>query len=172
MPQPIRSGAQAGAGAWLRQPATHAILAPGITQIIAWGTTLYALGVLGRPIAEDTGWSQSLVFGGLSIGLLVSAGVSTLVGRAIDRRGGRAVMGLGSLLMAAGLILLALVQSRVTYLLAWAFLALPCACAFTMPPSRRSCKCHSLARPARDFLPDAIRRFRLDRVLADRAPLE
>jgi MFS family permease len=120
----VRSDAEAGAGAWLRQPATHAILALGITQIIAWGTTLYALGVLGKPIAEATGWSQSLVFGGLTIGLLVSAAVSTLVGRGIDRRGGRAVMGLGSLLMAAGLVLLALVQSPAAYLLAWAFLGL------------------------------------------------
>ncbi|HEU0158380.1 MAG TPA: MFS transporter [Hyphomicrobiaceae bacterium] len=120
----VSSGAEVGAGAWLRQPATHAILALGITQIIAWGTTLYALGVLGKPIAEDTGWSQSLVFGGLTIGLLVSAAVSTLVGRGIDRRGGRAVMGLGSLLMAAGLVLLALVESPAAYLLAWAFLGL------------------------------------------------
>ena len=56
----------------LRHPATIAILALGITQIIAWGTTLYALGVLGKPIAADTGWSQSLVFGGLTVGLLVS----------------------------------------------------------------------------------------------------
>ena len=120
----VRSDAEVGAGAWLRQPATHAILALGITQIIAWGTTLYALGVLGKPIAEDTGWSQSLVFGGLTIGLLVSAAVSTLVGRGIDRRGGRAVMGLGSLLMAAGLVLLALAQSPAAYLLAWAFLGL------------------------------------------------
>jgi MFS family permease len=120
----VQSDAEVGAGAWLRQPATHAILALGITQIIAWGTTLYALGVLGKPIAEDTGWSQSLVFGGLTIGLLVSAAVSTLVGRGIDRRGGRAVMGLGSLLMAAGLVLLASVQSPATYLLAWAFLGL------------------------------------------------
>lgn len=120
----VQSDAEVGAGAWLRQPATHAILALGITQIIAWGTTLYALGVLGKPIAEDTGWSQSLVFGGLTIGLLVSAAVSTLVGRGIDRRGGRAVMGLGSLLMAAGLVLLALVQSPAAYLLAWAFLGL------------------------------------------------
>lgn len=124
MPQSIPSEAEVGAGAWLRQPATHAVLALGITQIIAWGTTLYALGVLGKPIAVDTGWSQSLVFGGLSVGLLVAAGVSTLVGRSIDRRGGRAVMTLGSLLMAAGLVLLALVQSPSTYLLAWAFLGL------------------------------------------------
>ena len=120
----VQSDAEVGAGAWLRQPATHAILALGITQIIAWGTTLYALGVLGKPIAEDTGWSQSLVFGGLTIGLLVSAAVSTRVGRGIDRRGGRAVMGLGSLLMAAGLVLLASVQSPAAYLLAWALLGL------------------------------------------------
>jgi hypothetical protein len=83
MQQPIECGSEVGAGAWLRDPATHAILALGITQIVAWGTTLYALGVLGKPIAEDTGWSQSLVFGGLTTGLLVSAAVSTLVGRGI-----------------------------------------------------------------------------------------
>ena len=60
-----------------RIPPPHAVLALGITQIIAWGTTLYALGVLGKPIAADTGWSQSLVFGGLTVGLLVSSAVST-----------------------------------------------------------------------------------------------
>jgi predicted MFS family arabinose efflux permease len=124
MQQPIECGSEVGAAAWLRDPATHAILALGITQIIAWGTTLYALGVLGKPIAEDTGWSQSLVFGGLTTGLLVSAAVSTLVGRGIDRRGGRGVMAVGSLLMAAGLVLLALVRSPAAYLLAWAFLGL------------------------------------------------
>ena len=91
MQQPIECGSEVGTGAWLRGPATHAILALGITQIISWGTTLYALGVLGKPIAEDTGWSQSLVFGGLTTGLLVSAAVSTLVGRGVDRRGGRGV---------------------------------------------------------------------------------
>src|SRR6185295_20179878 len=104
MQQPIECGREVGTGAWLRSPATQAILALGITQIIAWGTTLYALGVLGKPIAEDTGWSQSLVFGGLTTGLLVSAAVSTLVGRSLDRRGGRQVMTLGSLLMAGGLL--------------------------------------------------------------------
>src|SRR5262245_19013737 len=125
MQQPIECGSAAvGTGAWLRDPATHAILALGITQIIAWGTTLYALGVLGKPIAADTGWSQSLVFGGLTTGLLVSAAVSTLVGRGVDRRGGRLIMALGSLLMAGGLVLLALVRSPPAYLLAWALLGL------------------------------------------------
>src|SRR5215510_11309125 len=104
-----QDGAGSRLAGLLRDPATHAILALGITQIIAWGTTLYALGVLGKPIAADTGWSQSLVFGGLTTGLLVSAAVSTLVGRGVDRRGGRQIMALGSLLMAGGLVLLALV---------------------------------------------------------------
>ena len=33
------------------------VTALGITQILAWGSTLYLLGVLGHPIALDTGWS-------------------------------------------------------------------------------------------------------------------
>ena len=47
MQRRIEPGAAVAVGVLLRHPATHAILALGITQIIAWGTTLYALGVLG-----------------------------------------------------------------------------------------------------------------------------
>jgi len=111
-------------GRAVRHPATAAIVALGITQIVAWGTTLYALGVLGKPIAADTGWSQSLVFGGLTVGLLVSGAVSAAVGRLLDRRGGRPTMSLGSILIAVGLVLLAMVQSPYAYLAAWAFLGL------------------------------------------------
>jgi predicted MFS family arabinose efflux permease len=106
----------------MRHPATAGVLALGITQIIAWGTTLYALGALGKPIASDTGWSQSLVFGGLTVGLLVSSAISAYVGRFIDRRGGRLTMAAGSILIAIGLVLLAMVQGPYTYLAAWAFL--------------------------------------------------
>ena len=111
-------------GNFVRHPATAAIVALGITQIIAWGTTLYALGVLGKPIAADTGWSQSLVFGGLTVGLLVSGAVSAAIGRLLDRRGGRITMSLGSILIAVGLVLLALVESPYAYLAVWAFLGL------------------------------------------------
>ena len=100
-------------------PVNQAIFALGITQIIAWGTTLYALGVLGRPIANDTGWSQSVVYGGLTMGLLTSGAVSMPAGRWLDRRGGREVMSLGSLLAALGLLALAHVRSPTAYLAAW-----------------------------------------------------
>jgi predicted MFS family arabinose efflux permease len=111
-------------GGFLRDPATHAVVALGFTQIIAWGTTLYALGVLGKPIATDTGWSQSLVFGGLTIGLLVSSAASTAVGRLIDRRGGRQMMCAGSVLIAIGLAALSQATHPYAYLAAWAFLGL------------------------------------------------
>jgi MFS family permease len=122
--QEVNRGASKSASTFLRHPATHAICALGFTQIISWGTTLYALGVLGKPIAADTGWSQSLVFGGLTVGLLVSGAVSPMVGRLIDRKGGRLVMTCGSVLVSVGLILLSLVRDPWTYLAVWAFLGL------------------------------------------------
>lgn len=111
-------------GGFVRHPATSAIVALGFTQIISWGTTLYALGVLGKPMAADTGWSQSIVFGGLTVGLLVSSAVSTVVGRLIDQRGGRLIMSVGSILTAAGLVLLSLVRDPYAYLAVWAFLGI------------------------------------------------
>ena len=107
-----------------RDPVTRAIWAVGIGQIISWGTTLYALGVLGKSVATDTGWSLGLVYGGLTTGLLVSSLVSTTMGRLIDRRGGRAVMVAGALLSALGLALVAIAQTPVVYLAAWALVGL------------------------------------------------
>jgi predicted MFS family arabinose efflux permease len=124
MQKPAQIGAPSAWSTFARDPATHAVVALGFTQIIAWGTTLYALGVLGKPIAADTGWSQSLVFGGLTIALLVSSAVSTTVGRLIDRRGCRLVMSVGSILTAVGLVALAKVTHPYAYLAAWAFLGL------------------------------------------------
>ena len=35
-------------------PMLRAVVSLGVTQIIAWGTTLYSLGVLGRPISFES----------------------------------------------------------------------------------------------------------------------
>lgn len=109
-------------GRLVRSRTTHTICALGLAQIITWGSTLYALGVLGKPIALDTGWSQTLIFGGLTVGLLTSSMISAWIGRLIDTHGGRLIMGLGSLLMSAGLLLLSQVTTPIAYLAAWAFL--------------------------------------------------
>lgn len=124
----MQNRAQFGAGArWasrLRDPMTIAVCALGITQITAWGTSFYCLGVLAGPIAADTGWSRSFVFLGFTVALLVMGCVSTLVGHAIDRFGGRIVMSTGTVLVSTGLFALSLVTSDVAYLAVWALLGL------------------------------------------------
>ncbi|MGI9520566.1 MAG: MFS transporter [Hyphomicrobiaceae bacterium] len=109
---------------WLESPTGIAVNALGITQIVCWGTTLYALAVLGTPISADTGWSPSLVFGGLTLGLLVSGAISSWTGRAIDTHGARAIMAIGSFVNALGLVVLALSESIWTYLAGWLILGI------------------------------------------------
>jgi MFS family permease len=108
----------------LSDPMLAAVCALGITQITGWGTSYYCLGVLAGPIAEDTGWSRSLIYFGFTAALLAMGLVSTWVGRAIDRYGARSVMSLGTLLVSAGLYLLAQVRGEQAYLAAWVFLGL------------------------------------------------
>ena len=99
-----------------------AVVALGITQITAWGTSYYCLGVLAGPISLDTGWSRGFVFLGFTIALLAMGVVSSAVGRAIDRHGARAVMTTGTVLVSIGLFALSQARSEAVYLLVWAFL--------------------------------------------------
>ena len=80
-----------------------AVNALGITQITAWGTSYYCLGVLAKPIVAETGWGLSTVFLGFTVALLVMGVISTWVGRLIDRIGARAVMSIGTIIVSAGL---------------------------------------------------------------------
>jgi len=105
-------------------PMFAAVCALGITQITGWGTSYYCLGVLAGPIADDTGWSRSLIYFGFTVALLAMGLVSAWVGRAIDRYGARGVMTLGTLLVSAGLYLLAHVHGEEAYLAVWVFLGL------------------------------------------------
>jgi MFS family permease len=108
----------------LTDPMVSAVVALGITQITAWGTSYYCLGVLAGPISQDTGWSRGFVFLGFTVALLAMGLVSSTVGRAIDRHGGRAVMTLGTVFVSAGLFALAHVHGQAAYLAVWAFLGL------------------------------------------------
>jgi predicted MFS family arabinose efflux permease len=108
--------------ALLQRPVIRAVLALGITQIIGWGSTVYALGVLAKPITADTGWRFDFVVGGFTAALLASGLVSAWAGRLMDRRGARGVMTSGSALMALAQLVIALAPGPVAYLAAWAIL--------------------------------------------------
>ena len=95
------------------------LAALGVTQILAWGSTFYMLGVLANPIDRDTDWGYDWVISGVSVGLLTAGALSPRVGRAIGKWGGRRVLALSALLLAAGLLLLGSSQSIAWYLAAW-----------------------------------------------------
>jgi hypothetical protein len=78
----------------------------GITQVMGYGTLMYAYAVLLPEMAKDLGLSLSDVFGILSLGLFFGGLVSPVAGKLVDRFGGRWVMTIGS--VAAGLALMAM----------------------------------------------------------------
>src|SRR3984957_2073902 len=57
------------------------------------------------PIIDEFGWERGVTAGAFSFGFVVSAAVSPLIGRLMDRAGPRAVMELGVALMGGGLLL-------------------------------------------------------------------
>ncbi len=105
-------------------PIVRAVVMLGITQIIGWGTTVYALGVLAKPITADTGWRLDLVIAGITVALLASGLVSTTIGRLIDRRGGQFVMVAGSILVAGLQVALAFTPNISAYLVIWGLLGI------------------------------------------------
>ena len=108
----------------LTDPMLAAVVALGITQITAWGTSYYCLGVLAGPISRDTGWSRGFVFLGFTVALLAMGIASSAVGRMIDRYGARAVMTIGTLVVSVGLFALSQVRTEAAYLAVWAVLGL------------------------------------------------
>ncbi len=97
--------------------AMMAILA--ITQVASWGSIYYAFAIQSGDIQRDLGLASEVVFGGYAWSLLVAGVLATPVGAMLDKSGGRALMGAGSLIAACGLTLLGLTQSAAMYWLAW-----------------------------------------------------
>ena len=90
----------------------------GLSQIMGYGTLMYAYAVLLPHMADDLGLTLSAVFGILSLGLFVGGLFSPLAGTLVDRFGGRWVMTAGALAAGTALILLSLVQGRASLFLA------------------------------------------------------
>ncbi len=69
-----------------------------------------AFSLLFPPILAEFGWDQGVTAGAFSFGFLVSAGLSPVLGRLMDRHGPRLVIEAGVLLMGTGLLLATLVR--------------------------------------------------------------
>jgi MFS family permease len=100
------------------------VLYLGLSQLICWGISYYLIGGFGDRMARDLGWSQAVVYGGFTAALVVMGLTSPMIGRAIDRIGGRQVMTLGSLLLAVGCAGLAVSHGIIGYYAAWCCLGI------------------------------------------------
>lgn len=76
----------------------------GVTQIVGYGTLMYAYAILLPRMANDFGMTLSAVFGVLSLGLFLGGLASPVAGSLVDRFGGRWVMTLGSVVAGFALI--------------------------------------------------------------------
>ena len=101
---------------------TGVVLALGTTQTIAWASSTYLPAILAAPIARELGISSATVFGAFSVSLLVMAVAGPPVGRAIDRLGGRGMLMLSNLVLAAGLGLLGAANGPAMLFGAWCVL--------------------------------------------------
>ena len=90
----------------------------GLGQVVAFASSYYLLGVLADPVADALDLPVAWLFVALTGAFLISAVLSPLAGRWIDRHGGREVLSLSSLTFAAALILLALAPHPAIALLA------------------------------------------------------
>ncbi|HEX8989145.1 MAG TPA: MFS transporter [Rhodocyclaceae bacterium] len=91
----------------------------GSAQTLAWAASAYLPAVIGMPMASDLGTSGVVVYAAYSVSLLVTAALGPAVGRAIDRRGGRGVLCVSNIVLAAGLVALSRSSGIAALFAAW-----------------------------------------------------
>jgi MFS family permease len=106
----------------LRRSRVTVVTGLGLSQTLAWASSYYLPAILADPIAGGIGVPRTWIFAAFSTSLLIAALSGPFVGRIIDRHGGRGVLTLSNLTLAAGLIVLAGVRGAFGLFAAWAVL--------------------------------------------------
>lgn len=97
-------------------------IALGSAQLLAWGSSYYLLATLGRPMALGFGIDPAWIYGSFSVALLLAAVLGPLVGRYIDRNGGRRVLIGSNLFFATALLFMAVAPTPWLLMLGWVLL--------------------------------------------------
>ena len=109
------------------------VVALGITQITSWGSIYYLFALLLTHLERDLGASKSAAVGAFSIALLISGLLAPIVGKRIDRAGGRLTMTAGSAIGVVGLVMLSRVHTIPQLYAAWAVLGVAMAATLYEP---------------------------------------
>lgn len=97
-------------------------IALGLAQLLAWASSYYLLATLGRPMAAGFGIDPAWVYASFSGALVISAALGPVVGRFIDRHGGRRVLMASNLAFAVALLCLATAPNAAVLVLGWLLL--------------------------------------------------
>jgi predicted MFS family arabinose efflux permease len=108
----------------IRQSRAVVVAALGTSQTLAWASSYYLPAILADAIAAGTGVPRAWVFAAFSAALLIAALSGPRIGRVIDRHGGRGVLVLSNLVLAAGLLALAAAHGPISLFAAWALLGI------------------------------------------------
>ena len=93
-----------------------------LAQLITWGSVFYTFALLMEPLERELGMTRAESSLGFSLALLAEGLLAYPVGRWIDRGHERAVMTIGSLAIAAGLLLHSVIHTVSGFYAAWALL--------------------------------------------------
>src|SRR6202165_1336408 len=100
------------------------IVALGTTQTLAWASSYYLPAILADAIGRDLGVSSNWIFAAFSGSLVIAALLGPRVGLQIVLVGGRSVLSISNLTLAAGLALLGLTTSIPVLVIAWLLLGI------------------------------------------------
>ena len=100
------------------------VAALGTAQTIGWASSYYLPAVLAAPMAAAMGLTPVWIFGAFSMAMVVAAVVGPWAGGRIDRAGGRGVLMLSNLILAAGLALMGAAAGPVVMVAGWVIVGL------------------------------------------------
>jgi sugar phosphate permease len=100
----------------------YVVLGAFLVLAINYGVR-YSFGIFLKPMAEEYGWSRSVISLGASFNMIVYSICSIFVGKMVDRVPPGRIVTTGALIVSLSLLLVAFVQSPLTFYLAYGLLA-------------------------------------------------
>lgn len=91
----------------------------GIAQILLWGGSFFILSIIADPIAKEMNWSQTLIYGCLSLSLLISGLAAPLVGKHINKKNNCPIILYAGIVMGIGLAIIAGSSHFLLFILGW-----------------------------------------------------
>jgi predicted MFS family arabinose efflux permease len=107
-----------------REDKLNVVVVLGIAQTLAWASTFYLPAILADSISNDLAVSTTWFFAAFSGALVISALVGPRVGSTVDAIGGREVLAASNVVIAIGLVALAMAKSQAVLWIAWLILGL------------------------------------------------